>query len=51
MAICFELVVNFDQNIEGAHAAALTNPSPTTLQAGSHRIPLHRALLNSPGSY
>jgi hypothetical protein len=51
MAICFELVVNFGENIEGAHAAALANPSPTTLQAGSYRIPLHRALLNRAGSY
>lgn len=51
MAICFELVVNFGQNIEGAHAAALANPSPLTLQAGSHQIPLHRPLLNKAGSH
>lgn len=42
MAICFELVVNFGENAEGAQAAALANPSPMTLQAGSQRIPLHR---------
>jgi hypothetical protein len=51
MAICFELVVNFGANAEAAQAAALANPSPMTLQAGSHRIPLHRALLSRTGSY
>lgn len=51
MAICFELVVNFGDNTEAAKAAALANPSAMTLQAGSHRIPLHRALLNRSGSY
>ncbi len=51
MAICFELVVNFGDNTEAAQAAALANPSPTTLQAGRHRVPLHRALLNRSGSY
>jgi hypothetical protein len=51
MAICFELVVNFGENTEGAHAAALANPGPGTLQAGSYRIPLHRALLNRVSSY
>ena len=53
MAICFELVVNFGQNTEGARAAALAlaSPRPTTLQVGDHRIPLHRALINQTGSY
>lgn len=51
MAICFELVVNFGENVEGAQAAALANPSPMTLRAGRHRIPLHRALLNRSGPY
>lgn len=51
MAICFELVVNFGANVEAAQAAALVNPTPMTLQAGSHRIPLHRALLNGSGAY
>lgn len=51
MAICFELVVNFGENIEGARSAALANPRPMTLQAGSHRIPLHRALINRSGPY
>src|SRR6266702_2854810 len=51
MAICFELVVNFGQNAEAARAAALANPSPMTIQAGSNRIPLHRALMNRTGSY
>ena len=51
MAICFELVVNFGENAEAARAAALVDPRPLTLQAGSHRIPLHRALMNRTGSY
>jgi hypothetical protein len=51
MAICFELVVNFGENVEAAQSAALTSPSPMALQAGSHRIPLHRALLNRANSY
>lgn len=51
MAIIFELVVNFGKNLEGARAAALASPPPTTLQAGNHRIPLHRALINQAGSY
>jgi hypothetical protein len=51
MAICFELVVNFGENAEGARAAALTNPGPAMiLQAGSHQIPLHRASITH-GSY
>lgn len=51
MAICFELVVHFGENIEGARSAALLSPRPVTLQVGSHRIPLHRALINRSGSY
>lgn len=51
MAICFELVVNFGENVEAAHAAALMNLRPMTLQAGRHRIPLHRALMNRTSSY
>jgi hypothetical protein len=51
MAICFELVVNFGENADGARAAAVANPSRMTLQAGRHRIPLHRALLNTTGPY
>ena len=51
VAICFELVVNFGNNVEGAQAAALASPRPMTLQAGIHRIPLHRALMNRTGSY
>ncbi len=50
MAICFELVVNFGDNAEAAQQAALTNPSPLAIQAGSHRIPLHRALMNRTSS-
>ena len=51
MAICFELVVNFGENAEAARAAALVDPRPLALQAGSHRIPLHRALMNRTASY
>lgn len=51
MAMCFGLVVNFGDNVEGARAAALANPKSTTLQAGGHRIPVHRALTNRTSSY
>jgi hypothetical protein len=51
VAIIFELVVNFGENVEGAQAAALANPRPTTLQVGPHRIPLHRPTMNRAGSY
>lgn len=53
MAICFELVVNFGDNLEAVKSAlfVLTSPSPTTLRAGSHWIPLHRPLVNRSGSY
>ncbi|MEU3982685.1 hypothetical protein AB0F77_21750 [Streptomyces sp. NPDC026672] len=47
MALCFELVVNFGDNIEAARAAALTQPRPLVLRAGAHRIPLHRPLLHT----
>lgn len=45
MAICFELVVNFGDNVEAARTAALTEPRPGVLRAGPHRIPLHRPTL------
>ena len=53
MAICFELVVNFGDNREAAQSTllALASPNPATLQAGSHRIPLHRPILNRSGSH
>jgi hypothetical protein len=51
VAVCFELVVNFGANAEGAQAAARTDPRPMTLRAGRHRIPLHRALINQAGSF
>lgn len=51
MAICFEMVVNFGDNLEAARKAALANPSPMALRAGRHRIPLHHALLTTAGSY
>lgn len=48
MAICFELVVNFGDNLEAAQSTllALASAYPTTLQAGSRRIPLHRPILS-----
>lgn len=45
--ICFELVVNSGKNIEAAGHATLTRPSPITLRAGHHGIPLHSALLRT----
>jgi hypothetical protein len=51
VAICFELVVNFGENIVAARRAVLTGPGPVTLRAGSHRIALHRALPRTAGSY
>lgn len=51
MAICFELVVNFGDNLEAAQAAALTSPGPWVLHAGTHRIPLHRPLLTTAGPH
>ncbi|MFE3073528.1 hypothetical protein [Streptomyces sp. NPDC059247] len=51
MAICFELVVNFGDDIEAARAAAFADPRPRVLRAGDHRIPLHRPLLTTNGSY
>ncbi|QMU69917.1 hypothetical protein [Streptacidiphilus sp. P02-A3a] len=52
MAICFELVVNFGDNVEAAQAAAaLTEPHPYTLQAGAHSIPFHRPMLRPSGRY
>ncbi|MEQ4209778.1 hypothetical protein [Actinopolymorpha sp. B9G3] len=51
MAICFELVVNFGENVEGARAAALADPSPAPVQAGRHRIPVHRTVMNRTPSY
>jgi hypothetical protein len=46
MANLFQLVVNFDDNIEDARAAALIGPQ--TLRAGSHRIPIHPASMSLP---
>ncbi|MFI0928654.1 hypothetical protein ACH4TP_32835 [Streptomyces sp. NPDC021012] len=50
MAIYFELVVNFGDNVEAAQAAALTDPRPFVLRAGTHRIPLHRPILRTDES-
>ncbi|MFB8282298.1 hypothetical protein [Nocardia colli] len=53
MAICFELVINFGDNIDAARSAVLTRavPRPTTLTAGDRRIPLHTPLLRTEGPY
>ncbi|MFI0404493.1 hypothetical protein [Actinomadura sp. 3N508] len=51
MAICFELVVNFGDNATAARAAFLTASKLENLHAGAHRIPLHRPLLTTAGSY
>ncbi|PXX60870.1 hypothetical protein DFR70_10961 [Nocardia tenerifensis] len=53
MAICFELVINFGDNIDAARAAALTRttPRPTTFAVGDHHIPLHTALLRADGPF
>ncbi|WP_327287551.1 hypothetical protein [Streptomyces sp. NBC_01198] len=51
MAICFELVVNFGDNLEAAQGAALTDPSPRVLRAGTRQVPLHRPILRTTGPY
>ncbi|WP_406173889.1 hypothetical protein [Streptomyces canus] len=51
MAICFELVVNFGDDAEAAHAAARIDPRPLVLRAGAHRVPLHRPMMAKVGSY
>ena len=51
MAICFELVVNFGDNLEAAQDAAVTEPRPWALHAGAHRIPLHRPILRAAESH
>jgi hypothetical protein len=50
MAICFQLVVNFGQNVEAARAAALAE-SPTLLHVGDHGIPTHKPSLMYEGPY
>ena len=51
MAICFELVVNFGDDLTAAQRAALIPAIPSALRAGSHRIPLHRPLITTSGPY
>ncbi|WP_378730613.1 hypothetical protein [Nocardia brasiliensis] len=54
VAICFELVVNFGNNIDAARSALLTcagRRTGTTLVAGDRRIPLHMPILRSDGPY
>jgi hypothetical protein len=50
VAICFELVVNFGDNVKAAQNAALADSKPWVLRAGTHRIPLHRPMLRTAGS-
>lgn len=50
MALCFELVVDFGDDIEAARAAACVEPWPYTFQAGTLRIPLHRPMLSTEGA-
>jgi len=51
VAICFELVVNFGDDLEAAKAAALIDRWPYVLSAGAHRIPLHRPMLRTDESH
>ncbi|MFE1247711.1 hypothetical protein [Streptomyces sp. NPDC058735] len=51
MAMCFELVVNFGDDIEAAQAAARIDPESWVLHAGGHRIPLHRPMLAKASGY
>ncbi|WP_297619622.1 hypothetical protein [Nocardia sp.] len=53
MAICFELVVNFGDNIDAARSAVLSQAVSwrTTLDAGNRSIPLHTPLLRTDGPY
>ncbi|MEU0274149.1 hypothetical protein [Streptomyces sp. NPDC006307] len=50
MAILFELVVNFGDNIQAARDAA-TESVRRVLRAGAHRVPLHRPMPRMVGSY
>lgn len=47
VAICFELAVNFGDNIEAARAAVLSERWPQALSAGRFRIPLHRPQMSA----
>lgn len=49
MALCFELVADFGDDVEAARAAAGVEPWVFTLQAGAFRIPLHRPMLSTAG--
>lgn len=43
--------MNFGNNLNAARDAALTDPQPWALHAGTHRIPLHRPRLRTTGPY
>ncbi|MFE2165603.1 hypothetical protein ACFXB3_11110 [Streptomyces sp. NPDC059447] len=51
MALCFELVVNFGDNLRAAREATLTEPKSWVLHAGARRIPLHRPMLTTTGPH
>ncbi|KIA64934.1 hypothetical protein [Nocardia vulneris] len=53
MAYCFELVINFGDNMHAARSALLTCASGRTslLTAGDRRIPIHGPILRSDGPY
>ncbi|MFJ8645191.1 hypothetical protein ACIRNI_03600 [Streptomyces sp. NPDC093546] len=50
MAIYFELVVNFGDNIQAARDAAAESIR-WVLRAGDHRVPLHRSMPRTVGAY
>ncbi|MFB7718498.1 hypothetical protein [Nocardia sp. NPDC056100] len=54
VAICFELVVNFGDNIDAARAAVLSCSRTSgrgPLGVGDHQIPLHAPLLRTDGPF
>ncbi|MEU0875402.1 hypothetical protein [Nocardia brasiliensis] len=53
MAYCFELVVNFGDNMDAARSALLTCATgrTRTLTVGARRIPIHAPILRSDGPY
>ncbi|GAB2537661.1 hypothetical protein [Nocardia heshunensis] len=54
MAICFELVVNFGDNIDAARSAVLAGSGTwgtSPLRVGDHQIPVHAPLLRTDGPF
>ncbi|WP_147471737.1 hypothetical protein [Nocardia stercoris] len=53
MAICFELVINFGNNMDAARSAVLTRAKGRggVLPVGDRWIPLHGPVLSSDGPY